>query len=694
MGLMTATSFLVVQGLKIVALMLAVRSFVRPHPHCCGYLVSLRVSRGNGQSPGTGVPAYRSGAGSVAAITGAILLALCIVPTVAPAAGGDDGTGAKRVVFLNSSDPYLPAFIAIDAALREAINAGAVEPVELYAEALDMYRFPRGKIEGELVSLLRKKYDELKVDVVIAGGAIALEFTQRYLEQIWPGAIVVTLSVQKSELQNLNLNQRTIGIPIAYEQGKTLDLALKLLPATQRLAVVAGVGEWDSRVLEQARPALEHYAGKLDIDYLVGLTIAETLEAVQALPAHSLVLYLMVFRDGAGKPQVPRNVLRQIAAVSPVPVFGAFETYLGNGIVAGSITSYGEQGRLAGELVLRLLNGEDPAMLAAQPLLAPNCIADWQQLKHWGIDPQLLPADCELRFREVTVWDRYSWQITVTLTILLIQSLLIVALMLSRRKLRHAQKALLDENGWRREAETITANLQERLSRFSKESSLGTMATSIAHEINQPLIAIQNYAQALKRRFQSDSDTPPKLIELVEKIASQAERAGDIIQNVRTLVDQHEPELRPVILDPLIQDVIHMMEPECEARECHIACEPDTAALRVLADALQIQLVLVNLLHNAMSSVCANQSNARSIVIEVRVLDDGMVQVSVIDLGRGVSADMNQEIFEQHYSGKSTGMGMGLAICRDIISSHGGLIWCEPNPEGGAIFRFTLRKAG
>ena len=691
---MTAAAFFVVQGLMIVTLMLAVRDSVRPHPRCCDHLISLRFSRGSGQSPVTGVRAYRSGAGSIAAIAAAIMVALCIAPTVAAAAGRDDGAEAKRVVFLNATDPYLPAFIAIDGALRKAINTGAVEPVELYTEALDMYRFPRSKIESELVTLLRKKYDGLKVDVVIAGAEIALEFVQRNLDQIWPGAMVVFVSVPANTLRNLDLNQRTIGVPVTYEQGKTLDLALKLLPATQRIAVVAGAGEADSRALEIARPALERYAERLEIDYLVGLTIAETIEAVQALPAHSLVLYLIVFRDGAGKPQVSRNVLRQIAAVSPVPVFGAFETYLGSGIVAGSITSYGEQGRLAGELVLRLLHGEDPATLAAQPLLAPGCIADWQQLKRWGIDPQLLPADCELRFRDVTVWDQYRWQITFTLAAFLIQALLIVALLLNRRKLGHAQQALLDEHGWRTEAETITASLRDRLGRFSKESSLGTMATSIAHEINQPLIAIQNYAQALKRRFQAHAATEPKLIELVGKIEGQAERAGAIVQRIRSLVSQNEPELRPVMLSPLLQEVIHLMEPECQVKGCRIDFEPAIDSSRVFADALQIQLVLVNLLHNAMDSVHGNQESEKPIVVDVRVLDDNMLQVSVTDGGGGVSADMNEEIFEPHYSGKSTGMGMGLAICRDIISAHGGLIWCEPNPGGGAIFRFTLRKAG
>jgi C4-dicarboxylate-specific signal transduction histidine kinase len=220
------------------------------------------------------------------------------------------------------------------------------------------------------------------------------------------------------------------------------------------------------------------------------------------------------------------------------------------------------------------------------------------------------------------------------------------------------------------------------------------MATTIAHEVNQPLIAIQNYAQAARRRLQMNTVEVPKLTELVAKIESQAERAGSITQHVRALVNHDEPDLRSMALCPLLQEVIRIMEPESEARGCRIACEPVADLTPVLADALQVQLVLVNLLQNALHSVCATQDSEKLISVEVCELGEHEVQVSVKDRGEGIPPECAADIFEPLYSGKSAGMGMGLAICRDIVDAHGGRIWYDPNPEGGAIFRFTLRKAG
>jgi signal transduction histidine kinase len=630
---------------------------------------------------------------SVIMVRSLLLLILGLAAADAALAKDTEGESA-RVVILNATDPYLPAFLALDSALRETIRADSRAPVELFAETLDMHRFEKTRFEDELVALLQKKYHDMRVSVVVADALIALDFAQRHRAEIWPGAAIVFNSVPTAILQGRSLAARTIGVPVRLEFGQTLDLALKLRPATRRIAVVAGAADPDRRHLSLARPSLERYAGRLDVQYIVGLTLDETVAAVRALPADAVVLYLTVFRDGAGAPQVPREVLGRIAAVSRAPIFGVFETYLGNGIAAGSITSYGVQGRRAGELVARVLNGEEPADIGVQPADAPGCMADWRQLRHWGINEKLLPADCEVRFREVTVWQRYQWQIFAALAVILVQAALIVVLTLNRRRLRRARTALQDEYGRRREAESIAARMRGRLARFSKERSLGAMAAAISHEINQPLIAIQNYAQAARRRVQGDVDDKPRLIELFAKIEGQAERAGAITQRVRSLVNDAEPQLSPTPLYPLLEEIIRMMEPEIESRGFHIDCEPAGDLPEVLADALQVQLVLVNLLHNSMQSIGSGDQYDKRVSVDMRAINDREVQVSVTDRGPGVAPDRVADIFEPLYSGTSGGMGMGLAISRAIIEAHGGRLWYEPNPAGGAIFRFTLRTVG
>jgi hypothetical protein len=297
----------------------------------------------------------------------------------------------RHVVILNSTDPYLPAFVALDRGMREAMRSGHTAPVVFHAETLDMHRFPRAQFERDVATLLGKKCVGLNVDVVIALAPTALDFAQCHRAEIWPRAAVVFNSVPSALLAAQRLDPQTIGVPVQLEFEPTLDLALKLRPFTRRLAVVAGTAEPDIRNLSFARRALTRYAGRVEVRDLAGLTLSETLAAVRTLPADAVVLHLTAFRDGAGVPLVPRDVLTQLAAASPVPVFGVIETYLGDGIVAGSIASYGAQGRRTGELVVRELNGEDPAAIGVQTPVKPGCVADWRQLRRWRIDEDLLP---------------------------------------------------------------------------------------------------------------------------------------------------------------------------------------------------------------------------------------------------------------------------------------------------------------
>jgi signal transduction histidine kinase len=574
--------------------------------------------------------------------------------------------------------------------MRDVIQTQAKVHTELYAEALDMHRFPRERLEQDLVALMRKKYQDLDVDVVVAMAPIALNFAQRYRDEIWPGAAIVFNSVPPSHLKESRLSADTVGVPVQLDYRQTLDLALTLHPETRRIVVVTGDAETDYRHLSYARPALDSIAARVDIQYIVGLSLDETLAAISTLPPDSVVLYLTMFRDGAGIPHVPRDILQQIAEASPVTVFGVFESYLGHGIAAGSITTYSEQGRRTGELVSRVLNGEAPSAIGILPPGRSGCVADWQQLQRWGIDEKSLPADCEIRFRTVTFWDQYRWYILTALAIFLAQATTIVALTISLRRLKRSQLTLAQENDRRLQVEAVAEELRGRLTRFSKEVSLGTMATAIAHEINQPLIAIQNYAQAAKRRIQGNIDDRRKLIELFAKIEGQAERAGTITQRVRSLTGRSDVNLQPVSLCPLIDGAIHMMESDIESRACEIRCKSDGARPVISGDGLQIQLVLVNLLQNAMKSVCSGGGLNRRIDVDVRAVDEKQVRVSVTDRGTGIAPEVAANIFEPFVSRTRGGVGMGLAVSKAIIEAHGGDLWFEPNPAGGAVFHFTL----
>lgn len=605
-----------------------------------------------------------------------VALALSAGSAIALAQGPESGPGSRRVVILNAVDPYLPAYIALDNALREAIRAARKPTVELYAESLDMGRFPRERLEGDVLALLRNKYRGFKVNVVVAVDTLALDFAQRHGAELWPGSAIVFVSVSSSALRARSLGPRTAGVPFRLEFGPTIDLALRLRPATRRIAVVVGTSEIDYRFLERARAEIERRPGALSIEYIVGRTLAETLAAVRALPSDSIVLYVSMLRDAAGAPQVARDVLRQIAQVAPVPIFGVFETYLGYGIVAGSIASYQAQGQRAGALVARVLDGEDPAAIGVQAPVAPGCIADWRQLRHWGIDVNLLPINCEVRFRELTAWDRYRWQILAALTVILAQAALIAALLIQRQRRVRAELAVQRQRG--------------ELFHATRLATMGELTASIAHEVNQPLGAILANVDAAEMLLDSDSMHPDALRQILADVRRDDLRASDVIRRLRALLAKHETAREPLDINETVSEVQQLLAAEIRRRGVEIETAFDAALPKVLGDRVQLQQVLLNLIVNAIDAVADMPAGRRRVTVRTRRTTDGEVVVAVADRGPGIPAEWLTRLFESFFTTKPRGMGLGLSIARTIVEAHGGHIWADSDGRNGATLHFTL----
>jgi signal transduction histidine kinase/ABC-type uncharacterized transport system substrate-binding protein len=574
--------------------------------------------------------------------------------------------------------------------------------VEIDSEAPDLKRFASmdtaGLVDGQQINWLlefyRKNYQDRKPNLLMPTDTPALRFLLVHGEELFPGVPIVFVDADRNFVAAQELPPNVTGVTGFLDITGTLELIQHVHPDTQRVAVIIGSSSYDKAMEREARQVIESYAGQLEFVWLRGMSVDEVVTALNALPEQTVALYLVQTGDRTGKQYVPRSMLQAFAAAASVPVYGLWDTLLEHGIVGGRLATIEEDGYQAAKLAARILQGDAPADLPVIDRLSNPPIFDGVELARWHIREKRLPAGSQIRHRPASTWDEHRTGIMTTVAVIVVQCIMIVVLLLSRRRLRHARTALQDENSRRREAETMAVRLRGRLARFSKERSLGTMATTIAHEVNQPLTAIQSYAQAVRWRLQKNSVEVPKLAELVAKIESQAERAGAITHHVRALVNHDAPDLRSTPLCPLLQEVVRIMEPESEARGYHIACEPVADLAPVLADALQVQLVLVNLLQNALHSVCAGQAGEKLISVDVCELGDTEVQVSVADRGEGVPPECVSDIFEPLYSGKAAGMGMGLAICSDIIDAHGGRIWYDPNPEGGAIFRFTLWKAG
>lgn len=639
------------------------------------------------------MPRYGTGLVAAGVVARTALWLLVAFGWAAAALAGQE---PYRVLVLNSFRQSLPVNTDWYTGILKGFKSRSASDlrIDIDIEALDVTRYSEAGYLTALMEVYRRKYTGNAPHLIIPTYTQALAFILEHREALFPGVPIVFCGADTEFVHAQALGPRITGITSHTDIAGTAKLALQLHPGARQMAVIIGSDPFDGLIEARARRALQPFADRIAFIWLRGMVLEELIAAVHELPPDIPILYLIQLKDRTGMSHTPFYTTGRLASVANAPIYGLWDTLVGNGIVGGRLVTVEDDGFQAAQMGLRILRGEAPEAIPIAFRTANPAIVDGRELARWRIDEDRLPADAQIRYRQRPIWEEHSAEIITGVVIVVLQGLLIVALMLNRRRLRHAQVRLADEYGRRIGAEALASQLRARLARFSKERSLGVMATTIAHEINQPLLAIQNYAQAVRRRLQNNVGDKSKLIALVAKIEGQAERAGAITQHVRTLVGKDAAVLRPTPIWRLVQDVIGMMGSEAEHRGCRITCEGAGHLPTVLADPLQVQLVLVNLVQNAMQSICSTDRDDKPVAVEVRPRDDREVQVSVTDRGAGVPLERVAEIFEPLYSSKSGGMGMGLAISKAIIEAHGGRLWYEPNPAGGAIFRFTLRAVG
>ncbi len=231
---------------------------------------------------------------------------------------------------------------------------------------------------------------------------------------------------------------------------------------------------------------------------------------------------------------------------------------------------------------------------------------------------------------------------------------------------------------------------QERLQRTSRLITMGEMASTLAHELNQPLGAIANYAMGCVNRLKSGEYRTEDILGAMQKASAQAERAGKIIRRVREFVKKSEPRRHPVSLAEVVEDAVGFMEVDVRRLGARVEVQVPLDLPPVFADGVMIEQVVLNLVKNGIEAMGDAPAEARVLLVEAGLNPEGQVQVSVTDRGHGLSEDARAKLFSPFYTTKSEGMGMGLNICRSIIEFHEGRLWVDPNPAGGCIFRFTL----
>jgi two-component system sensor kinase FixL len=246
----------------------------------------------------------------------------------------------------------------------------------------------------------------------------------------------------------------------------------------------------------------------------------------------------------------------------------------------------------------------------------------------------------------------------------------------------------------RRGIEKRAKEHQAELARAWRVNMVGEMASGLAHELNQPLCAIANYSNACLRMAENSKDLSSETAGALMQITRQAERAGKIISHIRGLVAKAPPKRSTVQINKVVAEAIDIEETEATRKGIAIETRLAEDAPLILADEIQIEQVILNLVRNSFDALSDAQVSRRKVTIETGTASDNTIKVVVRDNGRGLPTEDTERVFDSFFTTKVSGLGMGLSLSRSIIEAHGGKLWAEPNSDGGASFQFTLPVEG
>jgi signal transduction histidine kinase len=560
-------------------------------------------------------------------------------------------------------------------ALRSRLIQATDSKIDLFSEFLDLSRFPEADHVARMGRYLAEKYASRRPDVVVTLGREAASFISANRTAIAPGAKIVAAGFGNSTAENIDLPDDVIGAFTTFDIRKTAEMARRLQPNARHLYIIGGSSDFDRGWLETARADLGDFSKSYDTTYLENLTIEEFVDRAAHVPPDSIILALTILKDRAGRNFVPREALRQIAATASAPIYGPYQTYIDYGAVGGSTVTFDTLGGTVGTLVLNAIAGRQVADVNA-PL---TYMVDARQLRRWGLAEKDLPEGTVQFYRQRGFWEEHWLTATGALAVLLGQAGVISVLLIERRRRHQAEsKSLL--------------HLLEAV-HLNQSATAGALSSSIAHELNQPLSAIRNNAEAASELLRTETPDLDLIQQILLDIQEDDQRAGDIICRMRGLLKKRsEIEWQEFDLNEVMSSAIRIIHGEAERRGITLKTTEPTIELPVRADKVHVQQVVLNLATNAMDAILEARSPKRTLTFATG-LTDQKAALCVADTGNGIPEERLSRIFDPFYTTKQTGTGLGLSIARAIVEIYGGTIDAYNRPGGGAIFRVVMPLA-
>ena len=581
----------------------------------------------------------------------AALVAAAVMPIV-PVRAADR---QKQVLVLYSTRRDAQIVSIGERDLPRILEDGIDEGVDYYSEYIDRARFPDPVYRSALYEFMRQKYQGVQFSIVIALNDLALEFVTSNRDQLFTNVPVVFFSTRASPVTVSGAS----GISSPQDYRGTIRLATALQPDVTQVFVITGAGTDDDAVEQLARAQFRTFEPRLRFEYLTGLPTKALEARLRSLPPHSIVYYLLVDRDGAGFYFHPLEYLNRVTEASSVPVYCWVDAAMDRGIVGGSLKDQTAQIGTLGALAVRVLRGERAGAIPIKRVDLNVTQVDWRQLRRWGISEARVPPGTIIRFRELSVWDRYGVYIVAAALVLFAQTLLIVGLTVQRTQRRQAEAQLR-----RNEAELRTSyeRIRDLAARLldAQERERARIARELHDDISQQM-ALLTIDLGLMNLAGRASDSA---------MAAALSRAESISKALHELSHRlHPSKLRLIGLVPALNG----LQRELARADLSITIDHEQVPPGLPADVtLCLFRVVQEALHNALK-----YSAAKRVTVRLVGSWDGL-SLTVADDGVGFDV------------GARLGSGLGLVSMEERVDAIGATLSIQSHPGRGTRLQVVV----
>jgi signal transduction histidine kinase len=553
----------------------------------------------------------------------------------------------KQVLVLYSTRRDAQFSIVGENELPRILDAGLGQNLDYYSEFIDISRFPEPAYRHAYGDFLRLKYQGIRFDLVIAMQEAATEFIVYPFDSLFRNTPVVFLT----NTPIVSRRPNSTGLVHERDFAATVGLMRQLQPDLRNVFIVTGNSATDEEYENAVRRQLMSAEAGVTFTYLDGLPTRELEERISTLPPHSAVYHVLVTKDGTGERFRPLQYVDRVTAAANAPTYSWVDSAMGHGIVGGSLYSQSAAIERVAQLALRVLRGESPDSIPVTSLHLNENHVDWRQLRRWQIDEARVPAGTHIRFRNQTIWDRYSSYILGALAIVVTQTLLIAGLLIQRQRRRRAEDELRANQDELRHSYERNRDLGARLLK-AQESERSRIAGELHDDICQRMLVLTVELELLGRSSRYEGPA-----------ADALSVAQDIAKSLHELSHRlHPTRLRMIGLTTALERLCL----DLSRAGIAIAFTHDNVPSTLPPD---VTLCLFRVVQEALQNAI-KYSKAQHLSVDVRGEVDEL-NLTIADNGVGFDID------------GAWGKGVGLVTMIERLDAIGGSLQIGSNPGSG-----------